>query len=426
MRVLTLLSVFAAAVCAQVTFQNSSGTILRTDNGTYGPEIEEFHYYYDQWPIGLAVSSTGRLFVCYTRGDYAYTLGVATNKTAEAPYPSADLNLPPSALNTTFNGIPFGSANSTGLISVQALYITPATSSRPETLWVLDTGRPSITDANGVTTMPYAQPGGPKVVAISLTNDTVYATYTFPADVHYPDSYMNDIRFDLRPTQTNTTSGIAYIVDSSNEGRPGFIMLDLSTGSSWRRLDQHPSVLRVANNVPVYQGEPFYQLSLGSPISHLQEGLDGIQISADGSTIYYSPLTSSYLYSIPSANLRARDTDPLADLAASANVSCLGQRGADANGFEGDSNGLIYQLMPTQNAIFYYDPRHLQTKGFVRDPRIIWPDSASVAQDGYFYMNINQLPYQPMWNDGVDLRVHPGAVLRAKLLGNGTKIMGLG
>jgi hypothetical protein len=29
---------------AQVTYQNSSGTILRTDNGTYGPTIEEVHY----------------------------------------------------------------------------------------------------------------------------------------------------------------------------------------------------------------------------------------------------------------------------------------------------------------------------------------------------------------------------------------------
>lgn len=29
---------------AQVTYQNSSGTRLRVDNGTYGPEIEEVHY----------------------------------------------------------------------------------------------------------------------------------------------------------------------------------------------------------------------------------------------------------------------------------------------------------------------------------------------------------------------------------------------
>jgi sugar lactone lactonase YvrE len=334
--------------------------------------------------------------------------------------------LPVSALNTSFNGIPFGSSNSTGLISVQALYITPETSSRPETLWVLDTGRPSIMNAQGDPSMPYGQPGGPKVIAISLANDTVYATYTFPANVHYPDSYMNDIRFDLRPNVTSGGQGVAYIVDSSDEGRPGFIMLDLGTRESWRRLTQHPSVLRVANDVPAYQGKPFYQHSLGMPINTLREGLDGIQISPDGSMIYYSPLTGNCLYSIPSTNLLARDTDPLAELSASSNVSSLGQRGGNANGFEGDSNGLIYQLMPEHNGIFYYDVKDLQTHPFVRDPRVIWPDSATIGEDGYLYVNINQLPYQPMWNYGVDGRVHPGAVLRWKLPKGGSKIMSLG
>ncbi|KAK8217362.1 hypothetical protein M8818_001615 [Zalaria obscura] len=426
MKFLYVLSLLAATAFAQVSYQNHTGTILRVDNGTFGPEIEEYHYYYDQWPIGLSVSSKGRLFVCYTRGDYTFTLGEAVNQTAEVPYPSAGLNLPPDMLNTTWNGIPFGSANSTAFISVQALYITPATSSRPETLWVLDTGRPTVHNAAGDPSMPYAQPGGPKLVGVSLDNDTIYTTYTFPVDVHYPDSYMNDVRFDLRSNVTNGGAGVAYIVDSSNEGRPGFIMLDLGTGESWRRLTQDRSVLRVPNDVPSYFGQPFYFRQLGQPIQWQQEGLDGIQITPDGKTVYYSPLTSKTLYSIPTANLLERDSNPLAEIWAKANVSSKGQRGGDANGFEGDSNGLIYQLMPEQNAIYYFDPAIGQTRTFVRDPRILWPDSASIAADGYFYMNINQLPDQADWNFGVDSRVYPGAVLRAKLPNNGTKISTLG
>lgn len=35
---------FGIGAAAQVTAQNSSGTRLRVDNGTYGPEIEEVHY----------------------------------------------------------------------------------------------------------------------------------------------------------------------------------------------------------------------------------------------------------------------------------------------------------------------------------------------------------------------------------------------
>jgi hypothetical protein len=77
----------SSAALAQVTYQNHSQTILRVDTGQYGPELEEYHYYYDQWPIGLAISSKGRFFVSYTRGNYSYTLGEAINKTAEIPYP---------------------------------------------------------------------------------------------------------------------------------------------------------------------------------------------------------------------------------------------------------------------------------------------------------------------------------------------------
>ncbi|KAK5073063.1 hypothetical protein LTR64_000528 [Lithohypha guttulata] len=408
--------------------QNSSryNTILRVDNGTYGPPIEEVHYFYNYWPIGIAVSSTGRIFVSYTRGMYDYTLAEVANMTAEVPYPSASLNLPPSQLNTTFNTISFGSNNSSGFISVQALYITPNISTRPETLWVLDTGRPTIdtmTSGGAMTqSMPYGNPGGPKIVGISLTNNSIYATYTFPPDVHFPDSYMNDLRFDLRPGRN-----IAYIVDSSNEGRTGFIMLNLTDGSSWRRLNQHPSTLRIYNDVPSYQGHPFYYRVPGQPLSHQPEGLDGIQITPDGQYIYYSPINSRYLYRIPTANLLTRDSDtPLAEQAASNNVTNLGQRGAEANGFEGDNNGLIYQCMPENNAIYYYDPNDLQVHGFVRDPRILWPDGASIGADGYIYMIINQLPYSGGWNNGVGgnlgLREYPGAILRAKLNNGGRKI----
>lgn len=273
--------------------------------------------------------------------------------------------------------------------------------------------------------MPYAQPGGPKLCAISLANNTVYRTYTFPADVHFPDSYLNDLRFDLRSNVSDTTGGgIAYLVDSSNEGRPGFIMVDLGTGESWRRLTQDPSVLRGAEDVPSYQGHPFYLRQKGSPTQWQLEGLDGIQLSPDGKTMYYSPLSTNYLWSVPTANLREHG-NALAEIHAHANVSNHGQRGGDANGFEGDSNGLIYQLMPEHNAVYYYDPADGQTHGFVRDPRILWPDGASNGEDGYMYININQLPYQPAWNNGQDLRTYPGAILRCKLPGNGTKITSL-
>jgi hypothetical protein len=223
-----------------------------------------------------SLSKQGRTFACYTRGTYAYTLGEIVNTTAEVAYPSQELNTPAGGLYSQINGIDFGSNDSAAFISVQALYITP-----DDTLWVLDTGRPSINESQAPS-MPYASPGGLKLVSINLSNNSIARTYTLPPTVHYSDSYMNDLRFDMRPNVTVFGEGIAYIVDSSNEGRTGFIMIDLRTGESWRQLTQHPSTLRVNEDVPSYQGIPFYLRQKGSPLGFQQEGLDGAELSLDG------------------------------------------------------------------------------------------------------------------------------------------------
>lgn len=95
--------------------------------------------------------------------------------------------------------------------------------------------------------MPLAAvPGGPKLLGFYL-NGTNFATYTFPSDVAYADSSLNDVRIDLRG------DGWAYITDSSSQ-RPGIVVLNLATGVSWRHLDLHPSVSVDQAFLPVYNG----------------------------------------------------------------------------------------------------------------------------------------------------------------------------
>jgi len=50
-----------------------------------------------------------------------------------------------------------------------------------------------------------------------------------PPTVHYPGSYVDDLGFDMRANTTASGGGIAYIVDWSNEGRTGFVMIGLGT-----------------------------------------------------------------------------------------------------------------------------------------------------------------------------------------------------
>ncbi len=258
-------------------------------------------------------------------------------------------------------------------------------------------------------------------MAIDLESDSIVRTYLFPSTVNYPDSSVNDIRFDFRASITDSGEGVAYLSDESPEGRNGIVVLDLGTGESWRHLDRHPAGVSGYGVVPSYQGILFYQQTLGSPFTHLPQGLDGIQLDVTGSTLYFSSMTSDYLFSIETKYLLDHKSTACIQAANNA-VRNLGQRGGNGNGFEGDSNGLIYQAMPEQNAVYVYDPTTLRVAPFLRDPRIIWPDGLSVSEDGYIYIIINQLPYQPIWNNGVDLRQRPGALLRAKLPNNGTKV----
>lgn len=160
-----ILCLVSGVLSQQLTYQNTTGTRLRVDNGTYGPPVEEVHYFYDQWPVGFAVSSKGRIFASYFPGNYTYTLGEVVNATAERPYPGPEWNVPPSEISEEWDGILFGSNNDTGFIAVQALYVTPQTDNRPETLWVLDVGRPTVGNTGQ---MAYARPGMEFLVPFSL------------------------------------------------------------------------------------------------------------------------------------------------------------------------------------------------------------------------------------------------------------------
>ncbi|KAM3426553.1 hypothetical protein NHJ13734_009389, partial [Beauveria thailandica] len=207
--------------------------------------------------------------------------------------------------------------------------------------------------------MAYALPGGTKLVAIDLDSDTIIRTYLFPSTVNYPSSSVNDVRFDLRENITTSGSGVAYISDESPEGRNGIIVLDLGTGETWRHLDRHPAGLSGYGVVPSYQGIPFYQETVSRPFTHLPQGLDGIQLDLTGSVLFFSSMTSDSLFSVETKYLLDH-TSPSCIQAANNAVKNLGQRGGNGNGFEGDSNGLIYQAMPEQNAVYAYDPSTLR------------------------------------------------------------------
>ena len=205
----------------------------------------------------------------------------------------------------------------------------------------------------------------------------------------------------------------------------GFIILDLGTGKCWRRLTLHPSVLAVYNSVPSFNGKPFYVRGQKAQVRGLPEGVHGQALSANGEMLYYSPLSSSYLYGVPTAALRVRDEDNYyADWNASNQVQNLGQAGGVHSGFDSDTNNVVYMGAPESNAIYTYQPSVSPiVETLVRDPRLQYVDTLSIGFDGYLYGDVTQLFNESYWNNGTDLRTEPGFLFRTPLPNKGSKLL---
>ena len=117
-------------------------------------------------------------------------------------------------------------------------------------------------------------------------------------------------------------------------------------------------------------------------------GSDGIALSADGEELFFGPVGGRGLYSV--ATERLRDRGEASELRAQAAVRNRGERGT-SDGFETDSNGLVYAGNMEQNEVGFYNPENASMTLFVRDPRISWVDTSkflllgsSFREDGVY------------------------------------------
>jgi sugar lactone lactonase YvrE/uncharacterized protein GlcG (DUF336 family) len=343
--------------------------------------IEPVFEFREAMPTGVTVAAGGRIFVNFPRWGDAVPFTVGEIRDGRViPYPDAAINrFDPARPGETLG-------------SVQSVVVDPA-----NRLWILDTAAPGFS-------APVA--GGAKLVAVDLATDKVVKTIVLSASTILPTTYINDVRFDLRRAK----AGVAYITDSSVSGPGGIIVVDLDSGESWRKLTGHPSTSPDPAFIPVVEGERLAVREQGKPPAPFNVASDGIAISADGATLYYCPLSSRHLYSVPTALLLDRSA-PEATVAAA--VVDLGEKGA-SDGLEADDKGRVYAGDYERNSV-----RRRETDGewttIAHDPRILWPDTLSVASDGYLYFTANQLHRQAQFHEGRDLREKPYTLFRVKI-----------
>ncbi len=142
-------------------------------------------------------------------------------------------------------------------------------------------------------------------------------------------------------------------------------------------------------------------------------GSDGIAISPDGKTLYYCPLTSRHLYSVSVDALADRGKSD-ADIAAT--VKDLGEKGGASDGLESDVAGRVYLSDYEHNSIHRRNSDG-RIETLMHDPRALWPDTLSLAADGYLYFTANQIERQSPFNNGQDLRQKPFVLFRFKVDG---------
>lgn len=289
-----------------------------------------------QW-TGIAVSREGRIFVNYPTWQVTSPFKVAEIVNGkEIAYPSEEIN--------------------NLFVCVQSVVID-----KLNRLWVLDPANPQF---KGVVE------GGPKLYQIDIQTNDIVKIYNFPETVYTSTSYLNDVRID-------TKDEIAYMTDSEDGG---IIVLDLKSGSSWRALNSGcPAVL--AN----LDGIDFKSTGRSTGITHS----DGIELSEDNQTLYFSALTADILYQIPTSVLR--DT-MLVPEERCKEVSVLNNKNVPTDGMVLYNNSLYMADLPNES-LWAFDLKTKEGRSFDFGTIIRWADSFAVGADGYIYFTTSQINY---------------------------------
>ena len=306
---------------------------------------------------GVTVANDGRLFVNYPRWSdrYLNAIVVQNGEGDEQPYPNVEWN--------RWDGKPQTSA--THFVCVQSVVVDQA-----NTLWAVDPAAPLLTSP---------VPNGPKLVRIDLLTNEV--SQVFPmGQATLPDSYLNDIRID-------NNRNFAYLTDS---GHGGIIVLDIASGEAWRKLDGNPSVLGDPSIPVIVHGFELKQPN-GKPAIF---NSDSLELSKDGNTLFYKPINSNTLWSVPTALLRDKNVD------AAPGVKAAVTNLFPTDGLWLDSRSRLYFSDVEHNAV-----RRLNQDGHLelifKADSLDWPDTFTEDTAGNLYISASRLDEQPRYHDGL-------------------------
>lgn len=317
-----------------------------------------------QWTGVAWIGSSGDVIVNYPRWTDEYTNAVERVRIADdgsvtrVPWPNKAMNTVPDPESLS------PSERRDVLVAVQAVH-----TDRKGRIWILDTGNPGFA---GVLE------DGAKLIMVNPSTGRVERTYAFDSAIAKENSYLNDVRIDIRYER-------AYITDS---GIGGLVVVDLDTAEARRVLDGHPSTLAEPDFTPVIGGRAFVDPQTGQPP---QIHADGIALSPDGRHLYWQALTAKTLYRVPT---RALADFTVENDALIAEIENMG-RTVVTDGMAFDGRGNLYFSALENDAVMYRTPT-----GAIRtlwsSPKVAWPDTFSYdAVRDVLYVTTAQIHRMP-------------------------------
>ena len=348
----------------------ATATLMQATQAADAPVLERWRSYAGvTWDAGDAPAPFRRSVDAPISGIHFDARGRAFVSTPRVIAPDAPATL--SLLDTRIDG---GPARLTAFPSEPGNSITDApdmhlrnvlgfhVDRRNGWLWALDMGFVA-----GETEAPA---GAQKIVVYDLASGRVVKRIGLDAVADRKGSFLNDIAVDERRQ-------VAYISDSGLRSAPdneaGLIVADFATGAVHRVLDRHPSVMPEAGVKVSAHGNEVWP---GKPLTL---GINGVALSPDGGTLYWTVTTGLHAFAIRTDLLRGASTDASRIAAA---VRKLGNVGGNTDGIVTDAAGELYITDDTHDGLVRYDPKTDTMAVLATDPRVSWPDTVDIAPDG--------------------------------------------
>lgn len=315
---------------------------------------------------GAKVDSKGNIYVSTARWggpEIPATLSKLVKKNGQwklQPFPSKQMN---------------DVANPKGLKAVLGFEID-----RNDVMWILDQGH--------VAGAP-SKPGDEKLLGWNLRTGKEVARYEFSdADSDKKCSFLNDVAVD-------NDAGAVYISDSGIFCDPlkgGIIVYDIKANKA-RRVLSAPEWVNNEDFTFKIHGRDVLKPKDGKP-NGMKTGADGIALSGDKKTLYWTNLTGNRLLSLPTALIRdfSKSEDDIKKA-----VKVEATLPSNTDGMTADRDNNLYMTALTLNGLMKRDAKTGEVSTFVTSDEISWPDTLAWGPGGTLYLVSNHLH---LWVDG--------------------------